>query len=84
MHEDTQEQVDALHHTLGRCSNSPLNAAPIHNSKASGCHIGNGKLSHLEVKKRFLKKTLQYLTNMGYVFTEKDSQFLEEHSDMYS
>ena len=71
---------DCLHHILGRVSNSPLNAAPIHNFK---CHIGNGKLARFEVKKKLLKKTFKYLMTKEYVLTEKDKKFKKKNERYY-
>lgn len=79
--EQNREKVDALHHILGRCSNSPLNAAPVHNND---CHLGNGKLSHLDVKEELLLKSLNYLLKQNYGFKDKDREFLSNHEDFYS
>ncbi|MFA5397976.1 MAG: hypothetical protein WC346_18335 [Methanogenium sp.] len=75
-----QNHWNCLHHILGRVSNSPLNAAPIANF---GCHIGNGKLSQFEVRKKMLKKTLEYLLENGYVLTEKDKEFKKKYEKYY-
>lgn len=71
---------DALHHILGRISDSPLNACPIHNQI---CHIGNGDLSTFEVKKNLLQKTLKYLLKNEYILTAKDKKFKEENRKYY-
>lgn len=67
-----QNNWDALHHILGRVSSSILNASTVHNFK---CHVGNGKLSQFEAKKKLLKKTLDFLIESGYVLTKKDKKF---------
>lgn len=72
--------VNCLHHILGHVSNSPLNAAPINNFD---CHIGNGKLSQFEVRKKLLKKTFVYLSDSGYILTKKDKTFKEKYSHYY-
>jgi hypothetical protein len=71
---------DALHHIVGRKSNSPLNAAPIHNHS---CHIGNFKLDSFEMRSLLLKKTKIYLDENNYEYTEKDLKFLEANSKYY-
>jgi len=75
------ERVDALHHILGRCSNSPLNACPIHNFH---CHIGNGKLSWKETKIDLLQKNIDFLSQTDYELTEKDEEFIKNHEELYS
>jgi hypothetical protein len=71
---------DCLHHILGRTSDSPLNASTLHNFS---CHIGNGRLSIFEVKKKFLKRTLEYLLENGYTLTEKDKEFIKKNKKYY-
>lgn len=71
---------DCLHHILNRISNSPLNAAPINNIE---CHIGNGKLSTFEIQKKFLKKTLTYLLQTGYILTKNDKKFKKKYQRYY-
>ena len=73
--------TDCLHHIMGRASDSPLNAAPLNNFD---CHIGNGKLSLFEVKKRLLKKTLDYLLENDYVLTKKDKEFKSKYKKYYN
>jgi len=72
--------ANCLHHVLGRISNSPLNAAPLNNFE---CHIGNGKLSQFEVKKKLLKKTLDYLLENGYALTKEDKRFKNKYKRYY-
>jgi hypothetical protein len=72
---------DAIHHILGRCSDSPLNAAPIHNF---GCHLDNGELGTFDKEVEMLAKTYWYLLAEGYLFTAKDKQFIKEHHEHYS
>lgn len=71
---------DCLHHILGRISDSPLNVAPLNNFV---CHIGNGKLSQFDIKKKLLNKTLDYLLESGYSLTKKDKEFKKEHHIYY-
>ena len=71
---------DALHHIVGRKSDRPLNAAPIHNFK---CHIGNGKLDTFKNKNKLLNKTLIYLKQNGYKLTTEDKKFMEKHKKLY-
>lgn len=75
------EYVNALHHIKGRVSNSPLNAAPIHNF---GCHLDNGKLGTREVQTELLGKTLGFLLRRGYVLTSKDRAFVIKYKQEYS
>lgn len=75
-----QNGWDALHHILGRVSDSPLNASPIHNLK---CHIGNGSLDSFDNRSKLLKKTKRFLEEEGYVLTDKDKEFLEENKQYY-
>lgn len=70
---------NALHHIKGRCSNSPLNAAPVCNDS---CHINKG--FSYEDDKVLLQKTLKYLLKKGYKLTKKDEAFIIEHIKYYS
>lgn len=72
--------ANCLHHILGRVSDSPLNAAPLSNFE---CHIGNGKLSTFDVRKKLLKMTLDYLLENGYVLTKKDKLFMKKYKNYY-
>lgn len=69
-----------FHHILGRCSASILNVATLHNDR---CHIGNGKLSQFEVRKKLLKKTLEYLLETEYVLTKEDKIFKKKYAKYY-
>lgn len=75
------ERVDALHHILGRCSNSILNSAPIHNFS---CHLDNGNINKSKNVKNFLNKTLTYVISNGYKFKKKDRNFLEKYKELYN
>ena len=75
------ERIDALHHILGRVSNSILNSAPIHNFC---CHLNNGQLNKRETVRRFLRQTHEYLIAAGYKFKKKDQLFLEQHRELYT
>jgi len=72
--------ADALHHILGRCSNSPLNACPIHNHK---CHLYNPDLNRKSTKKRLLRATYKYLMKEGYKLTDKDREFMKKYKEYY-
>ena len=69
-----------LHHILGRVSNSPLNACPIHNQR---CHIGNGKLGTFEVQCKLLAKTFLFLSTQGYRLTINDKMFIRRFKNHY-
>ena len=75
-----QNKWDALHHILGRESNSPYNACPIHNF---GCHLGNAKLDTFEQRCNLLKKTKAYLDSEGYIPTQQDKEFLKRNKKYY-
>lgn len=70
----------ALHHILGRISNSPLNASPIHNE---GCHIGNGLLEKDISRAKLLLKTWDYLRSEGYALTKEDKEFVKDNKELY-
>ncbi len=72
--------ANCFHHILNRVSNSPLNAAPINNFE---CHIGNGKLSLFDIKKKLLKKTLEFLLKTDYKLTKEDKQFKKKYNKYY-
>lgn len=72
---------NALHHVLGRESNSPLNASTVHNQV---CHIGNGSLSTFDVRKKLLKKTLKFLIDNNYNLTAEDVEFINKNMKYYS
>jgi hypothetical protein len=76
----SRPHANCLHHTLGRISSSPLNAVPINNME---CHIGNGKLSNFEVRKKLLKKTLEFLKKEEYQLTKDDKFFMKKFSQYY-
>lgn len=76
-----QSGPDALHHILGRVSNSPYNSSPIHNLK---CHIGNARLDSFENRSKLLVKTKEYLDSEGYRPTAQDLTFLSENSKYYN
>jgi hypothetical protein len=75
-----QNGWDCFHHILGRVSNSPLNACPIHNMK---CHIHNGELSKFSTEKMLLKRTLEYLLENNYELTQQDIDFMKSYSTHY-
>lgn len=66
------ENVNALHHIVGRKSNSPLNACPIHNNF---CHLYNPKLHKRDNEIMLINKTLTYLKKENYKLTDKDKEF---------
>jgi len=77
--------TDCLHHILGRCSNSPYNAAPLNNKND---HQPEGRkdlqpLSSQTVRSTYLKKTKKHLDSIDYIPTEKDKEFLKENIKYY-
>jgi len=86
-HEDGRNDANALHHILGRCSNSPYNAAPLNNWRN---HQPEGRaeqrlpgIHNSEVESKYLIKTKKYLDKIKYRPTKKDKQFLKENIDYY-
>lgn len=75
-----QNHANALHHIMGRVSDSPLNAAPIGNLT---CHIGNGALENDESRSRLLIATYQYLMEEKYRLTETDIEFMKRYKYLY-
>ena len=75
---------NAMHHILGRdreFNSSLLNCCFINNEL---CHLPN----HPKLKKRhnkilLLRKTLEYLMNKGYEFTQLDINFMTVNQDLY-
>ena len=67
-----------IHHILGRCSNSPLNASPVCHET---CHLNKG--FSYEDKKILLKKTLMYLFKNKYKMTKGDKLFFEQNQKYY-
>lgn len=76
-----QSKWSDLHHILGRCSASILNASTLHNNV---CHIGNGKLATFEVQSLLLKKTFDFLQKQKYVLTVEDIEFINKHKKHYA
>lgn len=79
--------ADCLHHILGRCSNSPYNAAPLHNFRD---HLPEGRnmqgypsISSQQVKRKYLQKTKEYLDKEGYISKPKDLEFLKKNNEYY-
>ena len=60
-----------LNHTLGRESNSPVNASPL--CRQCHSHVGHSFDEH----KALFKKTLKYLAQRGYEFTNEDRAFMD-------
>lgn len=78
---------DCFHHIVGRGSgdstveSSILNAAPLHNHK---CHLPyHGRLTTDKNKSRLLAKTMQYLLDVDYEFTQKDIDFYHKYKHLY-
>lgn len=67
-----------LHHILGRCSSSPLNACVL----CKGCH--SEEIHTDEQKAKFLQQTLRYLLKIDYQFTEYDLQFYRDNEKLYN
>ena len=83
--ETGMSNADCIHHVLGRCSNSPYNAAPLNNFND---HMPEGRknlppLSSQAVKSKYLQKTKSHLDEIGYLPTEKDLEFLYLHKKYY-
>jgi len=76
-----KNQWDCLHHILGRASSSILNSAPLHNDV---CHLNNGKLATFDIRKKLLKKTLEFLKKNKYVLTDDDIQFMQQYKKYYN
>jgi hypothetical protein len=72
---------DAAHHILGRISASPLNFAPVHNTR---CHIGNGNLSTFVMQNQLLKKTFDFLQRRKYLLTAEDKKFIKNNIRHYA
>jgi len=79
--------ADCLHHILGRCSNSPYNAAPLNNFRD---HMPEGRtmqglppVNSEMAKRRYLRKTREYLDSVNYEANEKDLEFLEKYNEYY-
>ena len=79
----TGRGLDA-HHIMGRGSrnsdleSSPLNLAPLDHK----CH-SKGDVNSFEKRQKYLQKTLKYLLEQGYTFTEKDKKFLIKYKKYY-
>jgi hypothetical protein len=71
--------ADALHHILGRVSDSPLNAAPVCNFT---CHI-NRPMHTEQTRQDLIKKTFFYLIKKGYALTKKDKEFILKNFKYY-
>jgi len=83
--EDGRNDADALHHIVGRSSNSPYNAAPLNNFRN---HIPEGRkhlsaINSVEVRKKYLIKTKKYLDSIKYKPTDKDTEFLNKWKEYY-
>ena len=83
--EDGRNDADCLHHILGRCSNSPYNAAPLNNFRN---HMPEGRknlpaITSQEVKIKYLIKTKIFLDELGYNPNDKDLEFLEKYKKLY-
>lgn len=64
-------QMIELNHTAGRVSDSPVNASPL--CRECHSHVGH----HHEEEKALFKKTLKYLAQRGYEFTDEDRAFMD-------
>jgi hypothetical protein len=84
--ESGRNDSDALHHILGRISNSPYNAAPLNNRQD---HMPEGRTGLLaihseEVRRKYLQRTKRYLDSIGYQPTEADTAFLDKNKKYYA
>lgn len=59
-----------LHHILGRCTNAPVNSAPL-------CHRCHAKTNQGQTAAKYFFKTLCYLQKLGYKLTQKDEEFIQ-------
>ena len=82
-----ENDADCLHHILGRCSNSPYNAAPLNNFRD---HMPEGRMmqglpsiNSNNVRKKYLKKTKEYLDSIDYQPKLKDLEFLNKYNEYY-
>ena len=66
-----------LHHSLGRCSDSPLNAYII----CTYCHSHANHSQQEESK--YLQQTIKWLLRQGYELTEEDVAFYVAHKHLY-
>jgi len=66
-----------IHHSLGRCSNSPLNAFLI----CTYCHSHMGHSQKEEAN--CLQTTMRWLLRQGYELTKKDIEFYTTHKNLY-
>jgi len=66
-----------IHHSLGRCNNSPLNAyltcPPCHS------HYNHNQ----QEEARFLQKTIKWLLKQQYELTPKDIEFYQQNKHLY-
>jgi len=85
--EDGMNDVDCLHHIVGRSSNSPYNAAPLSNFRNHWPEYRSSHkllpLSSKEIKKKYLLKTKRFLDNINYQPTDDDLTFLEKNKEYY-
>lgn len=68
-----------LHHILGRCSNSILNAYPL----CRTCHSHHIEMISEDNKKKFLNETIRFLVKNNYKFKQKDIDFYLIHKKYY-
>jgi hypothetical protein len=83
--EDERNDSDSLHHILGRCSNSPYNAAPLNNVRnhQPEGRKNLGSIHSFEVRRKYLIKTKKYLDSIGYKPKPKDLEFLNTYKEYY-
>ena len=68
-----------LHHILGRCSNSILNAYPL----CRTCHYCHIKMMKEPNKKKFLNETIRFLAKSGYKWKQEDLEFYLNNRKYY-
>ena len=78
---------DCFHHGVGRgygdskCESSILNAVPANNFE---CHLRvHGELRKEENITKLLKKTIRFLLNKGYEFSDLDVEFYNKYKKHY-
>jgi len=68
-----------LHHILGRCSNSILNAYPL----CRTCHSKHSEMTKEPNKKKFLNETIRFLAKSGYKWKIEDIKFYLTYKKYY-
>lgn len=85
--ESGRNDADCLHHILGRVSNSPYNACPLHNWRE---HMPEWRqtmwlidIHDFSVRSKYLRAVKEFLDMQWYEPNEEDIKFLEENKKYY-